>query len=654
MTHGNKTSKHPVTAGIVKSRSVGYGVRVVSRIDAPATDRSRTSDVHVAPVSDETDAARHLPASEAGAPAASTVSADPLTTETPVGTTAATSATGARPGPLRTPRLSRPPAPRIWRRLRREPGDAYNPLDYDPRIDSRERERVRIRRIAIVTVSALVLMGLAIVGARSTSPLDRLDLSDLRAATTLTTEQGRDLRAGIPIALSADQTEHIALAFQDMATLSVEQIAAVGDRTGTTAAIADAIQLVGHPMVDTGDARLPATIDDLLTASATVPAVPAPGLPSIDIPRFDDYGALAAILARGTTGLRTGTDVDRGLIAGAASIALAAAASTELGSDTPYRRLLPAEVTATIGALLDVTSDDLTAVHDAIVGTNMPGFYERDASMIALLSHDWADHPDSMRNLIGWVGGDYRTPLAGQTANALAHLIADRHDAFVRFRPDLGPTAALDPRVARSIAETLRPYLSALAGDRRTPTTDVVMFTGSEQYANFLAVLGAQPDARRVLNNALIDATESLAGDFGANPYTPVTANGTIIGRLTTAMYRGTQLAAERYDGRDEPVSFDDVAAVVESDIGQRASGRTADLFIARGLLYSRPELALEPTLAAHLRPGQRNQLSWEQVDVIGFAMQRWARAHGVPFDQFSAGIIDGRRPGLWSSTGGR
>lgn len=513
-----------------------------------------------------------------------------------------------------------------------------------------DRDRTHIRRIAIVTASALAVMGLAVMGLRADGPLDTLDLSQLHVATTLSPEQGRDLRAGLPITLDADQTEHISLALDDISALSVEQIYALGERSAATPAIADALQLISHPLVDDGGLQLPATINDLLTVPATVPAEPAPAATSIDIPRFDDYGALATILAAGSTGLRTGTDVDRGLIAGAASIARAAAITPELGGDTPYRRLAQPQVTATIGAMLDVTSDDLTAVHDALIGANMPAFYQRDASMIALLTHNWSDRPDSMRNLLGWIGGDYRTPLAGQSANALAHLIADRYDAFVTMRSPTGPTSAIDPQVARSIAEALRPYLSAFAGDIRSQTSDIVMFAGSEQYANFLAVLGSQPDARRVLNNALIDATEVLAGDFGANPHPPVTANGTIIGRLITAVHRGTQLAGERFDGRSEALSADEVIAVVESDVGARASGRTTDLFIAQGLLQSRPELAAEPTLAAHLRPGQRNQLSWEQVDVIGFAMQRWARAHGVPLDEFTAGITDGRQPGIWST----
>lgn len=614
---------------LVKSRSVGYGVRVVFRIDDPATARSRGSDVRAAPVSDES---RPTPAG--GMSEVPPIPFEPTPLQSTPYEPGAVDASGQGAGGTEAGGTGTGGAGE------HDPGDATD--------DS--TDHVHIRRIALATVSALVLMGLAIMGARSTSPLDRLDLSGLPAATALTIEQGRDLRAGIPIALDPAQAQHLALTLQDMSTLSVEQIAAAGARTGTTPAIADALQLVGNPLVDTGDVRLPATINDLLTAPATVPTEPRPGPAVVDIPRFDDYGALAGILAQGASGLRSGTDVDRGLIAGAASIARAAGVGAHLGSDTPYRRLPASEVTATIEAMLDVTSDDLTAVHDAVVGVNMPGFYQRDASMIALLGHPWGDRNDSIRNLLGWVGGDYRTPQAGRTANALAHLLADRYDAFATVGPGGGPTPAIDPPTSRALAEALRPYLSALAGDPYTATSGIVMFSGSEQYANFLAVLDAQPDTRRVLNNYLIDTTEALARDFGANPHTPVTANGTIIGRLTTAMYRGTQLAADRFDSQDAPVSYDEVVAVVESDIGQRASGRTTDLFIAQGLLHSRPDLAREPTLAAHLRPGQRNQLSWEQVDVVGFAVQRWARANGVPLDQFTAGIIDGRQPGLWST----
>lgn len=602
-------------------QSVRYGMRVVFRIDDPATDAS-----------------------------------GPGTSDEPPGPGAVS------PGGLRAPESagtgdSGARRPRVRGRHRRraeavEP--TYNPLDYDPRVDRKARERRRIRRIALLTVVALAAMGIVVMASRITSPYDHTDLTDLRSATSLTVEQGRDLRAGLPITLNDEQITHLTLALEDLDSLDVTQMATLAYRTSTAPALADALQLVSHPRVDTGGAKLPARVRDLLEGSASVPAQPYPGAGVVDIPRLDEYSALAGILARGTTGLRTGTDVDRGLIASAAGIAAAAGSGAQLGGNAPFHRIDPADITTTIGSMLDVTSDDLQAVHDAVLGTGMPAGYNRDVAITALLTHDWGSHPEPMRNLFGWIGGDHETAIAGETANALAHLIADRYDAFVDIRAGGLPTAAIDPFVARSMAETLRPYLSALAGDGRAAVQNIAMFSGSEEYANFLAVLGSQPDARRVLNNALVDAAEGLARDFGSNPQAPITANGTVIGRLTTAMYRGTQLAAERFDGRTEPVSRDEINAIVESDIGPRSSGRTTDLYLAWGLLQSRPELAREPTLAAHLRPGQTNQLSWEQVDVIGFAVQRWAGAHGIPLDQFTAGITDGRQPGLWSTDGGR
>lgn len=460
-------------------------------------------------------------------------------------------------------------------------------------------------------------------GARTVVP-------DLRTATTLTGEQHDALAAGRTLTLDERQSAALDTALRSLDDRTIDQIATL---TATDpGAFADAIQLASNPRVVPvgGEIPLPTAVDTLVTAPPTQPL--GSGLHQrvryswqqvhhaagpIAVPRLNEIGTLADLLAAGRPDLQVDTSVDRDLIALAGQLAdIGADRRFDLVAGPGAPPLDRAAVHTVLVDLLEVAGRDPDAAHDAITGTDMPDGYRADTVTVALLAHPWSSDQQPIVDLIA-AATAAPTTAANATTAAIAHTMAAHRSALTAVAGAGGRSMGeLNPAVTRAVTDAVATRLAGLAGTPRQPVDGVAPMPDTDTLAEAFRVLLTNGPSGLYLAAAVDTTTRDLAVDFGHHPETP--ANGAVIGRLTAGLR-----AAEA-----------DTAPLLRADV---ARSSTTDRYTAvlRGLLLSRPEIAADPAIAPFLDGGSVRPITDSESATFEAEIRAWCERAKLPFAQF-------------------
>ncbi|MCX4095501.1 hypothetical protein [Nocardia sp. alder85J] len=373
------------------------------------------------------------------------------------------------------------------------------------------------------------------------------------AAAALRPDQLAALRRGDGVELPAPQFGYLRGLLRAQDDRTVPEIAGLGAALPAGAAVrvrtalADALQLASNPRIrgdgDRGGmAQLPERVRDLL----------------VDDPRHSSLGGdwvdeqsfatLCDLVGRGDPALRSGSDLDRGILKQTADILRIADAH----HDDPWFR----HVDTTADRLLGVVAGDHRAISDFLTGHGMAAAFPPGArhgtgdQVFALLGHRWPATSHRVEALFRWIGADAGDPdpavggLAGRTADGLAHLLTRNADQLAANLPGHG-TAGLgriNPGLTRTLAEAMRPYLGNFAG-----APDSVLLNHSAHavdtvgtLSKLFAVLDSDPQAARVVNTAGSQWADHLAYQAGRHPELAPSL-GLRCGQLGRAMNDGFQ-----------------------------------------------------------------------------------------------------------------
>lgn len=412
-------------------------------------------------------------------------------------------------------------------------------------------------------------------------------LARLEAASDLTPQQLEELSAGRPVTLSRGQFDYLSAMMRSLDGVPVEQLAAFGDSADDPDAartnLVDAMQIISNPAVTAGEVdvwgpdsvprggldHLPADVRSLLVDDPTTEwtrrvtddgGVFLPDGSHFEsghhVPRLNDFTSFTDMVASGSEELRSGTDIDRALIDQAAAIS--AVGNVEGFTDPSGYTSDTGAIDSTLSSMLEVASTDNTAVTDAITGTDMPGDYDRDSALTAVLTRDWGENATGAQAMIDTVRTHADLPenptaadvlrweQSAASASALGHFMSENKPDLVNI-PHQGntPIGELNPGITVSLAEAVSPYLDGFidAPSDFSPRPDVDYFTNRTDMANMFSVLNTNPDAAIAVNTAGIHTIDEFVRRFGEDPLSPTaTAWGERAGILAGAMDMGAEM----------------------------------------------------------------------------------------------------------------
>jgi hypothetical protein len=289
----------------------------------------------------------------------------------------------------------------------------------------------------------------------------------------LTPDQLTALHNGQPVNIPKGQYDFLNSLMRKMDGMSAQDIDKLGDslaggqKDQFKGNLANAFRIMSNPQVHAAAAdgtgvasehgrlgELPDQIQKLLTEK---PANQGTKLEWINDPQ--GLKALNNIMGYGDRSIQ-GCDINRAIIKQAAEIA-DGNKDANIGEKSDINKIL--------NTMLTNAGDDKTAVHDAMTGQNMDvtcdhgGHYDADSHVVALLNRKWGKDDSGINHMFNFLSEDaasdkaHLNTQAGETANAVAHTIANHPDIFADAKSPMGST---NPNLTNTLAKGMAPYLA--------------------------------------------------------------------------------------------------------------------------------------------------------------------------------------------------
>lgn len=449
-------------------------------------------------------------------------------------------------------------------------------------------------------------------------------------ATTLTDEQQQALAEGKDAVIPKGQMDYLNELVGDVDKAggldAFTQFGGSDDRSKQ--AMGDALQILSNPNVRTdqfdtsgpttplppgitvdGDKKyvsggmdaLPDSISEPLTSTDTGYHEEIMGTSFIrywDVSQVDKLEKISNVVGKGSPHLRTGTDIDRGLLARSSEVAEALQDNRGKldsplllnGTGDDAKPMDFDETTDRLDGIVEVAGSDHVAVHDAMmtgreggpepVGT-MPGEYDANKGITNLMTVDWDEEKHhGVENMLSWMGDEdvasynpetdskadfHQATLAGESASEMGEIITSESNFNTLMNNAVHDNHTIgdyNPGITQATADGISPHLGGMVGADTTllGTEGSGPLSGPEDAKQLFAVLDTDPSAAQTVNTRAYEQVEALQASIGHG----VDADdaGTSAGRMSTAMDGGLDVAVDELNNDER----NDVAESYKND----------------------------------------------------------------------------------------
>lgn len=301
------------------------------------------------------------------------------------------------------------------------------------------------------------------------------------------------------------------------------------------------------------------------------------------------------MVSKGDKSLAHGTDLDRGMLKQTSEI-LGRMDENKSGGLEFNGELVPRkEIDDHLDGILGNFSGDHQAVHDFVTGDPAMGAtiaeggqYNATDHVMDVLQHSWGDRQGAGQ-MFEWLGGpEANTPQAGDTANTLAHILADKNDVLAPTGTEVKSIGEASPQLTQSLTKGLSPYLGNFAGlDNQPPgvltNQGHYAFGDVKDLSHLFKTLDTDPGAAQIINGAGSQWVDHLAYENGANPQGPALGNSA--GLLSHAMHDGlSDRISDLHDADkwDQVVEFNKKSQAF--DIGAALAGKVPGVSEVSGI----------------------------------------------------------------------
>ncbi len=213
--------------------------------------------------------------------------------------------------------------------------------------------------------------------------------------------------------------------------------------------------------------------------------------------------------------------------------------------------------------VVQVGGSDHLSVHDLATNPSTS-----DGFLHAMTQERWGDESAKIGDAFRWTHDDTGNPIAGETANAVGHYIADPgHADALKNMPGGGTFGEVNGGLAKAMADGINPYLAQFAGaDPETGfnSPGIQHFDSADQMKNLFSVFDQNHDSAISINGAAKAEYEGLV--TSASEHGTPDRDLEIAGRLAHSMHEGANdahlfdqekarwEAAEKADGQKNMV----------------------------------------------------------------------------------------------------
>lgn len=400
------------------------------------------------------------------------------------------------------------------------------------------------------------------------SPTERERLLE---AGNLDREQLDALAAGEKVNVGPERMAYLYQLSQSMNGMPPEKIRAISDSlpVDERMALAQGLALISNPNAQSGVpntggptdktrdnfvpaagslSNLPDSLQQELTRTDRVEVVAASsaqdGSPDPGYTRLHGVGALEDITAvfENAGEYASGSEATKAALDAAAQYTNASIdhreTSARFGFDVDPALLSDAHGDDPRSALADIfqsSSSDHLGIHDLATGEKSETFLR------ALTQEHWGEQYGRASDVLSWVDDDPASRIHGETANSLAHYLAEKAPVLGNL-PGGGTFGEHNGQMAQVAAQAVSPYLDDLAGIKGGPDIGIEAFSNSgegdaEGMSDMFASLNQNHEAATLINAAGAAAFEQIISEnaaAGMDPHDLTTA-----GRISEAMRLG-------------------------------------------------------------------------------------------------------------------
>lgn len=166
--------------------------------------------------------------------------------------------------------------------------------------------------------------------------------------------------------------------------------------------------------------------------------------------------------------------------------------------------------------VVQVGGSDHLSVHDLATNPSTS-----DGFLHAMTQERWGDDSAKIGDAFRWTHDDTGNPIAGETANAVGHYIADpAHADALKNMPGGGTFGEVNGGLAKAMADGVNPYLAQFAGAHPESGFDspgIQHFDSADQMKNLFSVFDQNHDSAISINGAANAEYERLLADAGTH-----------------------------------------------------------------------------------------------------------------------------------------
>jgi hypothetical protein len=194
-----------------------------------------------------------------------------------------------------------------------------------------------------------------------------------------------------------------------------------------------------------------------------------------------------------------------------------------------------------LAGVVQFAGNDHVGVHD--LSTNPA---TRESFLHGMTAERWGENSSAVGDAFRWTGNDPHNPIASETANSVAHYLADnKHD--LQHMPGGGFFGEVNGGLLQAMADGTAPYLAQLAGagpGTGFTAAGIETFDKESDMSSLFSVFDQDHNAGTVANNAALQQKfylEMTAAERGEVPGNSVE----VASRLSDAMANGAVDAKE-------------------------------------------------------------------------------------------------------------
>lgn len=397
----------------------------------------------------------------------------------------------------------------------------------------------------------------------------------LLAAGTLSEQQLADLAAGKDVVVGKERMAYLYQLSQSLNGMSPEEIKALQNSLppDEQRALAQSLAIISNDHAKSGvpntEGVTEATRDNFIPAAGSLINLPdgihaelsrddrvvvepahTVGTGSMfpahvpESTKLNGVGALqeiSEIFKPGDGAYFNGSEATESMLSAAAQYADADAKHNGTSGDALSRPTFTsdhhgADLPGALADVIQVSGKDHVSVHD--LSTNPS---TRDSFLHGITAEKWGEHSSQVGDAFRWTGSDPASPISTETANSVAHYLADNADDHLRHMPGGGFFGEVNGGLLQAMTDGTAPYLAQLAGagpQSGFTSPGIDGFDRASEMSALFSVYDQDHTAGTVANNAALQQKfflEVNAAERGDIPGNSVE----VASRLSEAMANG-------------------------------------------------------------------------------------------------------------------